>query len=168
MSNWDLAGTDEAESYGFSRDRSLKDEGRRCGGSLYAKAMGLNRMNEWYLYTANAGSPDSVLQTGCFSEELSAGWNGVRPAIWLDLSAADCYTSAGTVTTREKPQMSGDCGKNVKWNFHEETGELVISGTGPMDDYESITDLPWYELRKERMVTRITVEDGVTDRKSVV
>lgn len=162
LSNWDLAGTDEAESYGFSRDRSLKDEGRRCGGSLYAKAMGLNRMNEWYLYTANAGSPDSVLQTGCFSEELSAGWNGVRPAIWLDLSAADCYTSAGTVTTREKPQMSGDCGKNVKWNFHEETGELVISGTGPMDDYESITDLPWYELRKERMVTRITVEDGVT------
>lgn len=60
--------------------------------------------------------------------------------------------------------VSGYCGaegdgKNVSWSFEESTGELKISGSGAMANYNS-TAKPWYHLKDE--VKSITISAGVT------
>ena len=61
--------------------------------------------------------------------------------------------------------QEGTCGENVTWRFISETGTLEISGSGPMDDYESVDKTPWYPLTHtdlNKPVKKIVVEDGVT------
>ena len=55
---------------------------------------------------------------------------------------------------------SGTCGDNVTYTFDSSTGELVISGSGDMDDYNANADSPLYTYRL--MTKTITIEDGVT------
>ncbi|MDR0371470.1 MAG: leucine-rich repeat domain-containing protein, partial [Prevotellaceae bacterium] len=55
---------------------------------------------------------------------------------------------------------NGNCGENLTWVFSEEDGTLTISGTGAMDDWESVTDRPWASLLND--ITAIMVENGVT------
>lgn len=65
---------------------------------------------------------------------------------------------------------SGTCGSNLTWTLYD-SGELVISGTGAMEDYYHIYDedddfdeyhinVPWYYYRF--FISTVTVEDGVT------
>ena len=58
---------------------------------------------------------------------------------------------------------SGEAGENVTWSFYSD-GTLVISGTGPMEDYElgySIVDsIMGIEHRGD--ILKIVIEDGVT------
>ena len=69
-------------------------------------------------------------------------------------------------------EKSGDCGAegdNVTWTIHND-GELVISGTGAMADYEQVsssdpagaptTTAPWFSHRSD--ITSITIGSGVT------
>lgn len=54
---------------------------------------------------------------------------------------------------------SGTCGENVTWKL--ENGTLTISGTGNMEDYDSIsTYAPWTNLRKA--ITAVTINKGIT------
>ena len=60
---------------------------------------------------------------------------------------------------------SGTCGAagneaNVTWVLSTEQSRLVISGTGPMTHYWSLTDIPWYAYRE--YVRTIFVEPDVT------
>ena len=56
--------------------------------------------------------------------------------------------------------MSGTCGENVQWEL-DDTGKLIISGSGPMDDFSSYASTPpWYSLRDR--ITSVEVRDGVT------
>ena len=43
--------------------------------------------------------------------------------------------SLGVVPSSAASTRSGKCGKDLTYNFNGATGELVISGTGPMYDY---------------------------------
>lgn len=52
---------------------------------------------------------------------------------------------------------TGQCGDNVYWNYDSATGELVISGTGPMWGYD-YDKTPFYNSG----VKVVTIEDGVT------
>ena len=52
----------------------------------------------------------------------------------------------------------GSCGENVRWSF--ENGTLTISGTGPMEDYETPEARPWDHLRGQ--VTSVILNEGVT------
>ena len=56
---------------------------------------------------------------------------------------------------------SGICGEGVTWQIYPETGELVISGSGKMDDYSVLSSNtpPW----KHKSVSKVTVESGVTN-----
>lgn len=65
------------------------------------------------------------------------------------------------LTPTRKVTASGDCGAdgdNVKWVLYED-GELVISGSGEMENYLS-GNAPWYSNRS--LITNITIGDGVT------
>ena len=54
---------------------------------------------------------------------------------------------------------SGTCGETVTWAL-DETGLLTISGTGPMTDYATYTETPWYESIDP--ITALVIGDGVT------
>lgn len=60
--------------------------------------------------------------------------------------------------------VSGTCGaegNNLTWAFNTETGELVISGTGDMENYSSLYPLiPWHSYDKS--IKTVTIENGVT------
>ena len=54
---------------------------------------------------------------------------------------------------------SGSCGDNVTYSFNGTTGEMVITGTGPMTVFSSGT-APWKNYKDA--ITSVVVEDGVT------
>ncbi len=54
---------------------------------------------------------------------------------------------------------SGTCGEALTWTLNTTTGELVISGTGAMDDWKA-KEAPWYSYYK--YVKSIVIEEGVT------
>ena len=53
---------------------------------------------------------------------------------------------------------SGDIGENLAWALYSD-GTMVISGTGPMEDF-AYQSAPWWENRDS--MTGILIEDGVT------
>ena len=75
-------------------------------------------------------------------------------------------------------ESSGKCGENVTYTYDASTGELVISGTGPMPDYDSpfddsdiksviigegITSIGSYTFRLCKKLTNIKIADSVTN-----
>ena len=56
--------------------------------------------------------------------------------------------------------VTGQCGDNVSWSFDTNTGELTISGTGPMWDYDWTR--PLMDDEYNGSITSVTVEEGVT------
>lgn len=56
-------------------------------------------------------------------------------------------------------ETNGTCGDDLTWDYDQSTHALVISGTGPMNDYELGT-APWFEYREE--MTSLTLDNGIT------
>ena len=68
----------------------------------------------------------------------------------LTIFAVACAENVATV---------GQCGDNVSWVLNS-SGDLTITGTGPMHDYNKDDDSnPWWE---ELSVKTITIDNGVT------
>ncbi len=55
--------------------------------------------------------------------------------------------------------IPGTCGTKLNWILYAD-GELVISGSGAMTNWSSMSDAPWYYLNER--VKSITVESGVS------
>jgi hypothetical protein len=53
-------------------------------------------------------------------------------------------TASCLVTVRP---ITGKCGQNVTWTLGGSPCTLSIDGSGPIDDYASAADQPWYEFR---------------------
>lgn len=112
LSESDMYNTDTAVSYGFAKDEKAEDEARRCKGSTYAKAMGMNissTYNEncwWWLrspgeytyFAAEICMNGSGFSYGMFADG-SYGMEGVRPALNLDLSRT-VWSQAGNVCSK--------------------------------------------------------------------
>lgn len=67
-------------------------------------------------------------------------------------------------TCEECTKYSGTCGAdgdNLTWKLNRDTGELTISGTGYMKDYDGASKTPWYSVRNE--IKTVTVGSGATD-----
>ncbi len=57
---------------------------------------------------------------------------------------------------------NGSCGDNLTWALDDQ-GQLTISGTGDMNDYDRFNNnqkAPWYEFRSS--IVSVTVQSGVT------
>lgn len=52
------------------------------------------------------------------------------------------------------------CGNNVYWRYDEPTKTLYIVGEGPMGEYGTNVDFPWWMLNEE--IEKIVIEKGVT------
>ena len=57
-------------------------------------------------------------------------------------------------------EMVGGNDGNITWMLTPD-GELIIRGTGAMNDYTRYTDVPWHEHRSS--ITKVTIEEGVTN-----
>lgn len=60
----------------------------------------------------------------------------------------------------EQGIVQGKCGENVSYELNTDTGEMVISGSGAMADYESATDSPFYQYGD--IITSVEVTEGIT------
>ncbi|MCI6821266.1 MAG: fibronectin type III domain-containing protein [Clostridiales bacterium] len=109
LSENEVYNSNAAFSYGFTKNSSKYDEGRRCQGTTYARAMGTWSSTDskyagncwWWLrspgsYTSLAAD---VLLDGYVSYYGSTvhGYNAVRPALHLNISSSDLWSYAGTV-----------------------------------------------------------------------
>ena len=90
--------------YGFTKDYSNFDEGRKCKSSVFAKAMGVWSDLEncrWWLRSPGDSSRSAVyIKTTGGIYRIGTVVDGdlpVRPALHLDLSSSDLYSYAGTV-----------------------------------------------------------------------
>ena len=54
---------------------------------------------------------------------------------------------------------SGTCGTNLTWTLYTD-GELIIEGTGAMNNYSSTDEVPWYGY--ETSIKIVTIKEGVT------
>ena len=118
LSESDVWNTDTAKAHGFVKDRSayICDEARRCMGSTYAKAMGMDvntyaealalavGNGEWWLRSpGHSHSSSPAMDVDYYGRVDSNGsWSGspyhaIRPALNLNLSSPNLYTYAGTV-----------------------------------------------------------------------
>ncbi len=70
------------------------------------------------------------------------------------VTAVVCFAFSASAKT---VAATGQCGDNVYWEYDSVTGELVISGTGPMTDY-GWGDSPFYNSG----IKSVVINEGVT------
>ncbi len=68
--------------------------------------------------------------------------------------------SLGILSAAAAETQTGSCGDSVTWTLNPDTGELVISGQGPMTDYAITNMTPW--IASCTAITSVRVEEGVT------
>ena len=85
-----------------------------------------------------------------------AGWEGndlgqFDVSDWTDIKLPFEQTQMpqpeepSATVTMEEYDLSGKCGYDAHWGFNEQTGELVIMGSGKMEGYLG-EDAPWVDL----------------------
>ena len=57
-------------------------------------------------------------------------------------------------------EAEGACGANALWELDLDTGELMIFGSGAMENYTSAEDTPWYEFRDS--IRTVVIGDRIT------
>ena len=116
LSEEELYGSN-GEVYGFVLVDNAQDESRKCGGSVYAKAMGVwcgqgesNREKcRWWMrspgfdsnYARYVNDDGSIWSYGWY---VSSYNDGVRPVLRLDLSS-DIWTDAGAVCSKNGEEV---------------------------------------------------------------
>lgn len=75
-------------------------------------------------------------------------------------SAGDHATVEDQQPLLDQGTVQGSCGANVNFELNTDTGEVVISGRGPMADYEQATDSPFYPYGD--IITSVKISEGVT------
>lgn len=55
-------------------------------------------------------------------------------------------------------ENAGACGINANWSFDAQTGTLIISGSGAIDDYH-YNEKPWEHLLQQ--ITAVVIEPGI-------
>ena len=92
---------------------------------------------------------------------VSEGSEGERLEALSDLEAPNGYTLDESASRQSHPKRTpaeGTCGDALTWSFSD--GELVISGTGAMAEFEGMDGAPWHDLGAS--VKKVTILPGVT------
>ena len=103
--------TKEAKKYGFISSHDINDEARKSKSSVFAKAMGVSGSIRgadnchWWLRSSGSsyGATECIWDSGMFMATVPDSWNGVRPALNLNLQessdavSSNLYSYAGTV-----------------------------------------------------------------------
>ena len=99
-----------------------------------------------YFLTSDANfydhTRDEEFTTAAFYAAYPMGTTNYVPAVPPDLG-----------------DQTGSAGENIQWAL-DENGVLTISGSGPMDDYQSTSETPWAHIRE--YIREVVVKEGVT------
>ncbi len=101
----------------------------------------------------NYGDEIVPLEIPTKDEYTFVGWTPEVPA-----TMPDCDLEF--VAVWKMKLNTGTCGDNLTWTLDKETGELIISGTGKMNDFQYSYSAPWYNSRT--YVKTVEIADGVT------
>ena len=71
-----------------------------------------------------------------------------------------CALLPAAVLTASAVVYSGTCGENLTWTLDAETGVLMVSGTGEMEDYTNTLIAPWFGIRDA--IISVCFDAGVT------
>ncbi|MDL2224210.1 leucine-rich repeat protein [Bacteroidales bacterium OttesenSCG-928-M06] len=63
------------------------------------------------------------------------------------------------IATFSANAQSGTCGTNLNWSFNQSTGELIITGSGNMDN-SPVFGAPWFEYANT--ITSLSLPEGIT------
>ncbi len=109
--------------------------------------------------------PDSVTEIsmsafgGCTAiTDIYYGGNNLQ---WKKLKIGSYNTELDNINMHysEILKAEGSCGTNLSWRLSDD-GELTISGTGDMPNYNGTSKIPWDAYRNQ--IKKVTVSDGVT------
>ena len=83
------------------------------------------------------------------TEYIFKGWYTTEGDGGVRVTESYVVTGDMTVYARyentPKSSLSGECGRNLKWNFDESSGKLTITGSGAMYNWGKDSNLPpWY------------------------
>ena len=171
--------TDTAAGYGFVKNREINDEARTSRCSTYAYAMGTYRYNAdayntdaeytkyngniwWWLRSPGDDSCEcgrSVLWIWLGQEvwlmSMSTGvlYDGVRPALHLNLSSSNFYSYAGTVCS--DAMKTGESGTDNPVNPGEPERDQIPQTSLPSPINQERPQEP--EQRRAMLILRLTV-----------
>ena len=120
------------------------------GASAFSRCSSLTSI------TCEAETPPTIGSSLTFSEVDKS------ISVYVPSSSVEAYRAAEywNEFTNIQPMVAfGTCGDNLTWRLTD-AGELIIEGTGTMNDYETVTELPWNEHRSS--ITKVTIKEGVT------
>ncbi|MBO5369774.1 MAG: leucine-rich repeat domain-containing protein, partial [Clostridia bacterium] len=81
-------------------------------------------------------------------------WNSITIGTNNDVLNANTTKHFGNILG------SGECGENLMWELAK-YGDLTISGTGKMYDWNSSESVPWADFSEK--ITKVTIGEGVTN-----
>ena len=86
---------------------------------------------------------------------------GIKRSFWTVLAAAVLFTLLWCGIA-QAVAVNGSCGENVTWSFDPNSPPftLNISGSGPMDNYAGMEDVPWHDYIGS--IRSIQIGQGVT------
>lgn len=98
----------------------------------------------------------------CLTAILGRRGNGENPA------PTEAVADASVQTEGNGNTVSGECGQNLTWVFDRDSGELTISGSGKMYDYNcygyyeepGLAYAPWRSYQDQ--IISVTIENGLT------
>lgn len=198
LSESEVYHTDIAEKYGFTKTYSIYDEARRSRCSTYAHAMGIFRYNStsesykkyngniwWWLRSPGgdsykAAGVDEDGGVSMYGGYVSDDYEGLRPALHLNLSSSNLYSYAGTVSSADMAEktyiesyhtgsynVSTDTSGNLyamidgeKYAYSDEFDSGDIGTRLPELDNKNVV----YELHDEKIAAVYTM-DEVLDAK---
>ncbi len=77
-----------------------------------------------------------------------------------DHNTEDDATAQEQQPLPEQGTVQGTCGEQVSFALNTDTGEVIISGSGPMENYEEANASPFYPYGD--IITSVKVSEGVT------
>ena len=100
---------------------------------------------QWQYYSNDAWNNSNAAgaKTSKLSFNISNSHNGMKyRCIITDSKGQSMTTNEATLIVLDN--ASGKCGDKLSWQL-DEGGTLTITGSGEMTDFNSLSDIPWYE-----------------------
>ena len=116
------------------------------GGSAFYFCSNLQEVT---IYNASAGIGSSAF-VNSNGKPVMYSWTG---------STAETYAAENDITFVSMGSISGTCGENATWTLDPATWTLTISGNGYINDYPTMSNMPWYDVHK--YIRSAVISEGI-------
>ena len=122
---------------------------------------------ESWAFNGSSGQIKILCKTPPTIEHQNA-FSSSTAEIHVPYGCLECYADEPWYTFRKNGKLkefvpniqTGTCGENLTYSLDLDYGELTISGTGEMENYESSSKYPWYSYQSA--IKSVLIKEGVT------